>query len=142
MPTPTDELVAQQVASIQGFLQDRLVQEVKPLKEEVTRLTASLAQALAAQREQRRQTLSASLTGQQPRVPFGKYAGMTPLDLAIIASIYKAQPPRVEGSPAYPRMYEEWGATLKAAMDSTTATAGDAYRSASGNPSASSLPRT
>jgi HK97 family phage major capsid protein len=125
MPPTTDELVAQQVASIQGFVQERLEIQVKPLKEEVSRLTASLAQALAAQKEQRRAALAASITGKQPRVPFGKYAGMTPLDLAIMSSVYKAQPPRVDGSPAYPRMYEEWGATLKAAMDSTTATTGD-----------------
>jgi HK97 family phage major capsid protein len=125
MPTQTDELVAQQVASIQGFVQERLETQVKPLREEVTRLTASLAQALAAQKEQRRAALSASITGKQPRVPFGKYVGMTPLDLAIMSSVYKAQPTRVDGSPAYPRMYEEWGATLKAAMDSTTAASGD-----------------
>jgi HK97 family phage major capsid protein len=125
MPSPTDELVAQQVASIQGFIQERLETQVKPLKEEVSRLTASLAQALAAQKEQRRAALAASITGKQARVPFGKYQGMTPLDLAIMSSVYKAQPPRVDGSPAYPRMYEEWGETLKAAMDSTTATSGD-----------------
>jgi len=125
MPTDTDQLVAQQVAAIQTFLQERLVLEVKPLKEELTRLSASLTQTLATQKEQRRATLAAGILGRESRVPFGKYQGMTPLDLLIVSSLYKAQPPRIDGSPSYPRMYQEWGATLKAAMDSTTAASGD-----------------
>jgi HK97 family phage major capsid protein len=119
------EFVAKEVAAIKDHIQATVDRGTQPLREELDRMTATVQQALAAQREWRRSQLQSSLTGGPPRVPFGKYAGMTPLDLAIVSSIFKAQPPRVEGSPAYPRMYEEWGSTLKAAMDSTTATSGD-----------------
>jgi len=121
----TDELIAQQVAGIQSFLQERIDSQVRPIQEETNRLAAAVSQALAAQREQRRSALAASTQDAPASVPFGKYRGMTPLDLAIVSSVYRAQPPKVEGSPAYPRMYQDWGAALTAALDSTTATAGD-----------------
>jgi hypothetical protein len=58
-------------------------------------------------------------------VLFGKYAGLSRLDLAICRSIYRAQPEHKEGVRGYPQMMERWGANLKAAMDSTTTDAGD-----------------
>jgi HK97 family phage major capsid protein len=123
------EFVAKEVAAIKDHIQATVDRGTQPLREELDRMTATVQQALAAQREMRRSQLQASLSllngKERPRVPFGKYAGMTPLDMAIIASIYKAQPPRVEGSPAYAQMYQDWGQTLKAAMDSTAAAAGD-----------------
>jgi HK97 family phage major capsid protein len=125
MTMKTEELVAQQVADIKGFLDEKQAQHLAPLKEEQARLSAQVQQILAQQRDMRRNALVSTFGQDRPRVPFGKYQGLSPLDLAIIASIRGAQPPTREGSPGYGVMMDDWNKNLKAAMDSTTAASGD-----------------
>ena len=57
------------------------------------------------------------------RVPYGKYMGRDPLDLACVRSLLTAQ--MRDPSGLNPRMLEEWQSNLKAAMDSTTGSSGD-----------------
>ena len=61
--------------------------------------------------------------GERPRGAYGKYTGLDLLDLACVRSLLTAQ--LRDPSGLNPRMLEDWRGNLKAAMDSTTAGAGD-----------------
>jgi len=122
------EFVAKEVAAIKDHIQATVDRGTQPLREELDRMTATVQQALAAQREWRRSQLHPSaegLTNGRPRVPFGKYAGCDALDLAVISSLRRAQPSTRDGMPSHHLMMENWSRNLKAAMDATTAATGD-----------------
>ena len=112
------------MAAIRDFYQQRLDAELPPLKEEVDRVASQLARVQERQKEGRRRSiLEGYHTGEPHRVPFGKYRGLDPLDLACIGSVLAAQMREPAG--LSPRMLEDWQLNLKAAMDSSTAGTGD-----------------
>ena len=118
------ERIKQEVAGIKEFYQSRMDAEIPPLQEEVGRISAQLGQMQDHSREvQRRGILERVGAESRPRVPYGKYQGMDPLDLACVRSVLAAQVREPSG--LNPRMLEDWQGNLKAAMDSTTAGSGD-----------------
>ncbi len=125
MTAREQEFVAKEVAAIKDHIQATVDRGTQPLREELDRMTTTVQQALAAQREWRRSQLQTSLTNGRPRVPFGKYAGCDALDLAIMSSLRRAQPITRDGMPSHQVMMETWSRNLKAAMDATTAATGD-----------------
>jgi len=110
--------IPQQLTEIKDFLTAR----VDPLQEEMNRLTAQVTNLLELSREARRADLRNSFTDRM-RVAGGKYAGMDNLDLAVMRSVLTAQQTNPVG--IAPGVLEDWGQSLKAAMDSTTAGSGD-----------------
>ena len=118
------ELIKREVASIRDFYQSRMDSELPPLKEEVDRVTAQLGRIQDMWRDAEKRTILAKFgDGDRPRVPYGKYKGLDLLDLAYVHSLLNAQVREPSG--LNPRMLEDWQASLKAAMDSTTAGSGD-----------------
>lgn len=119
-----DEAAEQLMAEVKGQVEGWNRSKVEPLREEVARLGVQVKGALDGQREARRASLVAGSESRgRTRVLSGPYEGLTPLDLSIVRSVLRGQ----EASPSgyNPATLEEWGARLKAAMDSTTATTGD-----------------
>ena len=118
------ELIKREVASVREYYQSRMDQEIPPLKEEVDRVAAQLARVQDNWREgEKRAILSQISAAGRSRVPHGKYTGLDLLDMACIRSLLTAQ--LREPSGLNPRMLDEWQTNFKAAMDSTTAGAGD-----------------
>ena len=121
------EAIAQEVAEIKTFLDAKAAAAVLPVREETERLKAQVQEVLKWQRELRRNEILSSL-GTSRKIAYGKYAGLDRLDLAMHQAILqgiKNQPGREDLQPARAKMLEDWGARLKAAMDSTTAASGD-----------------
>ena len=120
------ETIKNEVAEVREFYRQRLDADLPPLREEIERLSRAVGEITEKQRAGERQAMLARYAGSgndRPRVPFGKYQGMDALDLACVRSVLAAQ--QREPGDANPRMLEDWQANLKAAMDSTTAGAGD-----------------
>lgn len=118
------ELIKREVAGIRDFYQSRLEAELPPLQEEVNRIAAQLGRAQEQWRAGERQAILAKYGGgERPRVSHGKYRGLDALSLAYIGSVLKAQLREPAG--LNPRLLEDWQQNLKAAMDSTTAGAGE-----------------
>ena len=118
------DLIKREVASVREYYQSRMDADIPPLKEELDRIAAQLTHAQDAWREgEKRAILSRFSGGDRPRVAFGKYEGLDVLDLACIRSLLNAQ--LRDPSGLHPRMLEDWQTNIKAAMDSTTAGAGD-----------------
>ena len=118
------ELIKREVASIRDFSLSRMDTEIPPLKEDVNRIGAQLGRIQDMWRDAEKRTILAKVGGgDRPRVPYGKYKGLDLLDLAYIRSLFSAQ--LREPSGLNSRVLEEWQASLKAAMDSTTAGTGD-----------------
>jgi HK97 family phage major capsid protein len=118
------ELIKREVASIRDFYQSRMDSEIPPLKEEVSRVAAQLNRVRDLWRDGEKRSILSKFSGDdRPRVPYGKYQGLDLLDLAYIRSVLGAQ--LREPSGLNPRILEDWQANLKAALDSTTAGAGD-----------------
>ena len=118
--------LAQQIAGIKQFVDQKLASHTEPLREETLRLKVQVNQVLESQRSIRRQDLLSRTTGR--KIQGGKYAGMDRLDLAFHQAILQAihnKPSREDISPTRSKMLESWTARLKAAMDATTADAGD-----------------
>jgi HK97 family phage major capsid protein len=125
-----DEMVAQQVAAIK----DHMTATMNPMREEIERMKASLAQSLAAQREIRRAALARHQSNDRPRVLAGRYQGMDALDLAIVRSLLTAAQRNPDGLKQETRhQLPDWAKALTAAqrdlvtaaLDSTTTNAGD-----------------
>ncbi len=118
------DLIKREVASVREYYQSRMDADIPPLKEELDRIAAQLTHAQDTWREsEKRAILSRFSGGDRPRVAFGKYEGLDVLDLACIRSLLNAQ--LRDPSGLHPRMLEDWQTNIKAAMDSTTAGAGD-----------------
>ena len=118
------ELIKKEVAGIRDFYQSRMDSEIPPLKDEVGRITTQLARIQEMWRDgEKRAILNKYSGGDRTRVPYGKYMGQDPLDLACVRSLLTAQMRDPAG--LNPRMLEEWQVNLKAAMDSTTGSSGD-----------------
>ena len=118
------DLIKREVASVREYYQSRMDADIPPLKEELDRIAAQLTLAQDTWREgEKRAILSRFSGGDRPRVAFGKYEGLDVLDLACIRSLLNAQ--LRDPSGLHPRMLEDWQTNIKAAMDSTTAGAGD-----------------
>ncbi len=118
------ELIKKEMAGIRDFYQQRLDAELPPLKEELGRMSAQLSLVQDRVKEAgRRAVLEGYHSDQKPLVPFGKYRGLDPLDLACIGSVLAAQLREPAG--INPRMLEDWQTNLKAAMSSATVGAGD-----------------
>ena len=118
------ELIKREMAGIRDYYQSRMDQELPPLKEEIGRVAAQLGRIQETWRDGEKRAILARLGGgDRNRVPYGKYSGLDPLDLACIRSLLTAQ--LREPSGVSPRMLEDWQVNLKAAMDSTTAGTGD-----------------
>ena len=112
------------MAGIRDFYQSRMDSEIPPLKDEVGRITTQLARIQEMWRDgEKRAILNKYSGGDRTRVPYGKYMGQDPLDLACVRSLLTAQMRDPAG--LNPRMLEEWQVNLKAAMDSTTGSSGD-----------------
>ena len=98
--------------------------EIPPLKAEVDRIAVQLGQIQEMWRDGEKRAILAKYSGGgRMRVPYGKYTGRDPLDLACVRSLLTAQ--LRDPSGVNPRMLEEWQSNLKAAMDSTTGGSGD-----------------
>ena len=120
------ETIKNEVAEVREFYRQRLDADLPPLREELERLSRAVGDITERQRAGERQAMLARYAGggnDRPRVPFGKYQGMDALDLACVRSVLAAQ--QREPGDVNPRALEDWQANLKAAMDSTTAGAGD-----------------
>ncbi len=126
------ETIKNEVAEVREFYRQRLDADLPPLREEMERLSRAVGELTEKQRVGERQAMLARFSGgghgmdrgsDRPRVPFGKYQGMDALDLACVRSVLAAQ--QREPGDVNPRALEDWQANLKAAMDSTTAGAGD-----------------
>ena len=118
------DLIKREVASVREYYQSRMDADIPPLKEELDRIAAQLTHVQDTWREgEKRAILSKFSGGERPRVAFGKYEGLDVLDLACIRSLLNAQ--LRDPSGLHPRMLEDWQTNIKAAMDSTTAGAGD-----------------
>ena len=118
------DLIKREVASIREYYQSRMDAEIPPIKEEVERVGAQLARVQDMWREgEKRAILSKFAGGDRARVPYGKYTGLDPLDMACVRSLLKAQ--LREPSGLNSRMLEDWQSNIKAAMDSTSAGSGD-----------------
>ena len=124
IPTEHLDLIKRELTGIRDFYEARLDAEVPPIKEELDRVSGRVAKLHEVWREgERRALLNQHAGGERPRVHYGKYAGLDHLDLACVRSLLAAQ--QREPSGMSPRMLEDWQTNLKAAMDSTTAGAGD-----------------
>lgn len=118
------ELIKKEVAGIRDFYQSRMDSEIPPLKAEVDRIAVQLGQIQEMWRDGEKRAILAKYSGGgRMRVPYGKYTGRDPLDLACVRSLLTAQ--LRDPSGVNPRMLEEWQSNLKAAMDSTTGGSGD-----------------
>ena len=122
------ETIKNEVAEVREFYRQRMDADLPPLREELERLSRAVGDLTEKQRSGERQAMLARFSGidrggDRPRVPFGKYQGMDALDLACVRSVLAAQ--QREPGDVNPRALEDWQANLKAAMDSTTAGAGD-----------------
>ena len=122
------ETIKNEVAEVREFYRQRMDADLPPLREEMERLSRAVGELTEKQRSGERQAMLARYAGMdrggdRPRVPFGKYQGMDALDLACVRSVLAAQ--QREPGDVNPRALEDWQANLKAAMDSTTAGAGD-----------------
>ncbi len=118
------ELIRKEVAGIREFYNARMDADIAPLKEEIGRIAAQVAGVQEMWRQGEKEAILAKYGGRErPRVPYGKYQGLDMLDLAYMRSLLNAQMRKPLG--LNPHMLEEWQANLKAAMDSTTAGAGD-----------------
>ena len=119
------ETIKNEVAEVRDFYRQRLDADIPPLQEELGRLSRAVGEITEKQRAGERQAMLARFggVGDRPRVPFGKYVGMDALDLACVRSVLAAQ--QREPGDTNPRLLADWQANLKAAMDSTTAGAGD-----------------
>ena len=117
------ELIKREMAGIRDYYQSRMDEELPPLKEEINRIAAQLGRIQETWREGEKRSMLAKYTGgDRTRVPYGKYNGLDPLDLACVRSLLTAQLREPAG--LSPRMLEDWQVNLKAAMDSTTVGAG------------------
>ena len=116
MSTQELETVKREIADVSSFVREH----VAPVHEERVRLKEAVEGVIEAGKEMRRKALLAS-AHDRPRVdaPW-RYAGSDALALAIVRSLYRAAKATAGG----PRI-EEWGAHLRAAMDSLTAGGGD-----------------
>ena len=127
------ETIKNEVAEVREFYRQRMDADLPPLREELERLSRAVGDLTEKQRSGERQSMLARFSGMdrggdRPRVPLGKYQGMDALDLACVRSVLAAQQhDPLPGTPGdvNPRALEDWQANLKAAMDSTTAGAGD-----------------
>ncbi len=122
------ETIKNEVAEVREFYRQRMDADLPPMREELERLSRAVGELTENQRSGERQAMLARFSGMdrggdRPRVPFGKYQGMDALDLACVRSVLAAQ--QREPGDVNPRALEDWQANLKAAMDSTTAGAGD-----------------
>lgn len=126
------ETIKNEVAEVREFYRQRMDADLPPLREEMERLSRAVGELTDKQRVGEKQAMLARFSGggrggerggDRPRVPFGKYQGMDALDLACVRSVLAAQ--QREPGDVNPRALEDWQANLKAAMDSTTAGAGD-----------------
>ena len=118
------DLIKREVASVREYYQSRMDADIPPLKEELDRIAAQLTKAQDAWRDGEKRAILAKFSGgDRPRVAFGKYEGLDVLDVACIRSLLNAQ--LRDPSGLHPRMLEDWQSNIKAAMDSTTAGAGD-----------------
>ncbi len=126
------ETIKNEVAEVREFYRQRMDADLPPLREEMERLSRAVGELTEKQRAGEKQAMLARYSGgvrggerggDRPRVPFGKYQGMDALDLACVRSVLAAQ--QREPGDVNPRSLEDWQANLKAAMDSTTAGAGD-----------------
>ena len=118
------DLIKREVASVREYYQSRMDADIPPLKEELDRIAAQLTKAQDAWRDGEKRAILAKFSGgDRPRVAFGKYEGLDVLDVACIRSLLNAQ--LRDPSGLHPRMLEDWQTNIKAAMDSTTAGAGD-----------------
>ncbi len=118
------DLIKKEVASVREYYQSRMDQEIPPLKEEVDRVAAQLARVQDNWREGEKRAILSQISGaERQRVAYGKYTGLDLLDMACVRSLLTAQ--LREPSGLNPRMLDEWQTNFKAAMDSTTAGAGD-----------------
>ncbi len=126
------ETIKNEVAEVREFYRQRLDADLPPLREEMERISRAVGELTEKQRSGEKQAMLARYAGMErgmerggdrPRVPFGKYQGMDALDLACVRSVLAAQ--QRDPGDVNPRALEDWQANLKAAMDSTTAGAGD-----------------
>ena len=126
------DTIKNEVAEVREFYRQRMDADLPPLREEMERLSRAVGELTEKQRVGEKQAMLARFSGggpgwerggDRPRVSFGKYQGMDALDLACVRSVLAAQ--QREPGDVNPRALEDWQANLKAAMDSTTAGAGD-----------------
>jgi len=118
----TQEDINQVVAQIQETIQAKVQAGIQPLQEEYTRMAIDVREVLAASRDLRRASLHHP-SNDRPRVISGPYQGMDALDLAVVRSLLNAQMRTPQGL-NYQNL-ERWQERLTAALDSTTAGAGD-----------------
>ena len=118
------ELIKRELTGIREFYESRMDNELPPMKEELDRVSSQLSKVQELWRDgEKRALLQRYGGGERPRVAYGKYVGLDHLDLACVRSLLTAQLRDPAG--VSPRMLEDWQVNLKAAMDSTTAGAGD-----------------
>jgi HK97 family phage major capsid protein len=115
------EQINKLIAQIADEMQAKSRAGIQPLEEEITRMKADVAEVLKSSRDIRRAALQSS--NNRPRVDFGPYQGMDRLDLAVSQSILNAGLKNPQGLDF--QKLERWQNHLKAAMDSTSAGAGD-----------------
>jgi HK97 family phage major capsid protein len=120
------EEIQREIAQTQTFVKDRLDPmkgEIALLREEQERLSSEVRRVLDAQRSVRRKAVLSRSSSDRVRVRGGRLDGFDMVDLAIMRSLLQAQQARPQDYE--PASLRAWDDSVKRAMDSTTAGAGD-----------------
>lgn len=120
------EEIQREIAQTQTFVKDRLDPmkgEIALLREEQERLSGEVRRVLEQQRSVRREAVLSPTTNDRLRVRGGRLDGFDMVDLAIMRSLLHAQQARPQDYE--PTTLRAWEDSVKRAMDSTTAGAGD-----------------
>ena len=120
------EDIQKEIAQTQTFVQERidpLKHEVGLVREEQERLATEVRKVLEQQRDARRSAVLGHGSNDRVRVRGGRLDGFDLVDMAIIRSLLRAQQARPQDYD--PQTLRVWEESVKRAMDSTTAGAGD-----------------
>ncbi len=118
--------IQREIAQTQSFLKDRLDPikgEIALLREEQERMASEVRRVLDQQRSVRREAILGPTSNDRLRVHGGQLDGFDMVDLAIMRSLLRAQQARPQDYE--PTSLRAWEDSVKRAMDSTTAGAGD-----------------
>ena len=120
------EEIQKEIAKTHAFVQERLDPmkgEIGLLREEQQRLSEEVRGLLAHQRSERREAVLGHAARDRARVRGGRLDGFDMVDMAIMRSLLSAQQARPQDYE--PSRLRAWEDSVRRAMDSTTAGAGD-----------------
>ena len=87
MPTPVDEYI-KTIEDVKAFLVERQEQGIKPLKEEVLRMTTALLEVQKGMEEYKREKLARLDDYGRLYVNSGRFGGLSPVELGLVKGIF------------------------------------------------------